>query len=107
MILLVAATELGVQTGFHVSLVLTFLIGSAGAVCQNTMIALAFETKGQLLELYFLGTGVSGLAMNFFQMIAVLLFGTSTPTDRLEGTVFYYLMAIIISIANIIMFSKL
>ena len=31
--------------------------------------------------------------MNFFQMIAVLLFGTSTPTDRLEGTVFYYLMA--------------
>lgn len=42
LILLVAAAELGEPTiGFHISLVLTFLIGTFSSVCQNTMIALA------------------------------------------------------------------
>jgi len=42
LILLVAVTKLQDALGFHISLVLTFLIGTINSICSNTMIAMAY-----------------------------------------------------------------
>lgn len=51
------------DTGFYISLGLTFLIGIVNSVAQNSMISLAGQEGGKLNMLFWVATGYSGLSM--------------------------------------------
>jgi hypothetical protein len=53
------------------------MIGMFNAIAQNTMIALAAGAGGELCGLYWVATGISGLTMDGFYAIALLIFPNS------------------------------
>ncbi len=71
------------------------------------MIGMVSAIGGELISIYWVATGISGLSMNVSQAIAMGIFGTnvtSHPNSLFYGTIFYYSIAVIISISTIFMF---
>ena len=82
----------------------TLRAGTFNSIAQNSMIGMVSAIGGSLISIYWVATGISGLSMNISQAMAIGIFGQKTPEELLHGTIFYYLMAAIISISTIFLF---
>jgi equilibrative nucleoside transporter 1/2/3 len=92
--------------GFGLSLLCTFLIGSFNSIAQNSMIGMVSKLGGEPISIYFIATGVSGLSMNLFQMMAFGIFGIEDPDSILAGTIFFFVMACVLSAITLLCLRK-
>ncbi|KAL4437729.1 hypothetical protein ABPG74_012404 [Tetrahymena malaccensis] len=84
------------QMGFIFVLILSFLLGMFNAVLQGAVVSITNVVHHKLAAIYWTYNGFSGLLMNLFYAISLLIFPSSLQT----GAIFYYsISALFISIA--------
>lgn len=84
--------------GFMILEIISFCLGGFTTVAQYSAIGLSSRTVGKLITLYWGGTAWSGIVMNVLNAIAYLIF----PTDLEASTLFYSVIAAILSVVAIL-----
>ncbi len=74
MVLAVTPLIIKGNAGYVICLIICFILGSLNSLSQNSLIALTNLVDGPLIGIFWVGTGVSGLVMNFLRAIALLAF---------------------------------
>lgn len=84
------------DTGFYISLGLTFLIGIVNSVAQNSMISLAGQEGGKLNMLFWVATGYSGLSMAVSDLV-LNSFLSGVENGELISTIIFFILASVLS----------